>query len=210
MKVGWLCTSGPAPHQQETAPTHPHFCLTGSQPVPRDTSDPDDPCPPRCQQLPAHTGPRCPAHCSVSGSLCNTPAPTRACPWRMHIRSSRSLSTLQPWAVGSAPRGRREELELGLSRAGGPQSGTTWARRSAGHGARVREAVPPTVGSRWRQRALALGRDQVQITAPPTWCWAPSLPCEGSEAGNWALTMQQRPPPPRLSPPATRGLLSFG
>lgn len=134
MKVGWLCTSGPAPHQQETAPTHPHFCLTGSQPVPRDTSDPDDPCPPRCQQLPAHTGPRCPAHCSVSGSLCNTPAPTRACPWRMHIRSSRSLSTLQPWAVGSAPRGRREELELGLSRAGGPQSGTTWACRSAGHG----------------------------------------------------------------------------
>lgn len=80
MKVGWLCTAGPAPHRQETAPTHPHFCLSGSQPVPRNTSDPDDPRPPRCRQLPTHAGPRYPARCSASGSLCNTPAPTRAPP----------------------------------------------------------------------------------------------------------------------------------
>lgn len=133
--VGWLCSSGASSPSAGNSSHPPHFCLTGSQPVPRDTSDPDDPCPPRCQQLPPHR-PRCPAHCSVSGSLCNTPAPTRACLENAH-RSSGSLCLHCSPGRQGLPTG---EEGLGLSRARGPQSGTTWTQvcraqaRSAGDG----------------------------------------------------------------------------
>ena len=206
--MSWLCTAGPAPHRQQTALTHSHFCLTGSQPVPRHTSDPDDPRPPRCRQLPTHAGPRRPARWSVSGSLCNAPAPTRARPGE-HTWSSRSLSTLQPWAAGaraaplSAPRGRRKELELGLSRAGGPQLGTKLGTQVC----RAR-AVPPPVGSRWHQRAQALSRGQVQVYCPPSTSAGPprgpmrtarQTSARRPEPSPWALTTQQRPLPRAVS-----------
>lgn len=172
--------------------------------MPRNTSEPDDPRPTWCRQLPTHAGPRCPARWSVSGSLCNTPAPTHARPGE-YTWSSRSLSTLQPWAAGaraaplSAPRGRRKELELGLSRAWGPQSGTKLGTQVC----RAR-AVPPAVGSRWHQRAQALSRGQVQVyCAPSTSVGPPRGPVSTvrqasarlPEPSTWVRTTQQRPLP---------------
>lgn len=91
-------------------------------------------------------------------------------------------------------------MELGLSRAGGPQSGTKLGAQVC----RAR-AVPPPVGSRWHQRAQALSRGQVQIDCPPSASVGPArgpmrtvrqTSARRPEPSTWALTTQQRPLPP--------------
>lgn len=83
------------------------------------------PAPTWCRfQLPTHAGPRCPARWSVSGSLCNTRAPTHARPWRTHLVLKKPVYTA---ALG----GRGPGCSL-VCPQGEEEGAGTWAQQGQG------------------------------------------------------------------------------
>ena len=100
---------------------------------------------------------------------------------------------------------------------GAPSRAPAWARRSAGHGPGCERLSLPqwTAGGTRGHRLWA--ETGFRLTVPRPGVGPPRCPmrtvrqasARGPEPSTWVLTMQQRPPPARLSPPATSGLLSF-